>query len=120
MVTAILIPIICIYFLWLTLKEAKENEMKWLQTGTAKEEAAVFGEVLSVIKEKQRFYYHRYIIVQELAIRTESGTIKAKVITPLMKDARINDYRTGQILRVYGSWEKNWLHANRIEVVEIR
>ncbi|RDU38455.1 hypothetical protein DRW41_02505 [Neobacillus piezotolerans] len=118
MVTAILIPIICFYFLWLTLKEAKENEKKWLQTATAEEEAIVFGEVLSVIEEKQRFYYHRYIFVQELAVRTEGRQVKAKIITPLTKGVAIKGYHAGQTVRIYGCWEKNWFHANRVEIVE--
>ncbi|WP_316569037.1 hypothetical protein [Neobacillus sp. YIM B06451] len=118
MVTAILIPIICLYFLWITLKEAKENEIKWLQTGSAKEEAIVTGEVQSVFKERQRFYYHRYIFVQELIIRTETGTAKARIITPLMKGASPINYHAGQVVRIYGSWEKNWFHANRVEFVE--
>ncbi|WP_053366081.1 hypothetical protein [Bacillus sp. FJAT-27245] len=118
MVTAILIPIICLYFLWITLREAKENERKWLQSGTTKEEAIVTGEVQSVFKEKQRFYYHRYIFVQELTIRTEAGTAKAKIITPLMKGAAPTNYYTGQVVRVYGSWDKNWFYANRVEIVK--
>ncbi|WP_059170022.1 hypothetical protein [Bacillus sp. FJAT-27445] len=118
MVTAILIPIICLYFLWLTLKEAKENEKRWLQTATANEEAVVNGTITSIFQEKQRFYYHRYIIVQELMIKADMGQIKAKIITPLTKVAAIKDYRVGQELRIYGSWEKNWFHANRVEAAD--
>lgn len=114
MVTAILIPLICLYFLWLSIKEAKENEKKWLEAGKANEEAIVEGTISSVTLEKQKYYYHRYLIVQELTIKATSGLVKARVIKPLTKDAVINEYHPGEEVRLYGSWQKNWFHVNRV------
>ncbi|MDF2858769.1 MAG: hypothetical protein K0Q87_4620, partial [Neobacillus sp.] len=39
MVTAIVIPIICLYFFWLTKKEIEEHDIKWLAAGEVKQEA---------------------------------------------------------------------------------
>ncbi|WP_158587579.1 DUF4131 domain-containing protein [Neobacillus notoginsengisoli] len=118
MVTAILIPLICLYFLWLTIREARENEEKWLDSGKAKEEAFLEGTITSILQEKQRFYYHRYLAVQELSIKSAGGTVQARIITPLTKDANLKDFRPGQTVRIYGSWQKNWFHANRVETTE--
>jgi len=115
LVTAILIPLICLYFLWLSIREAKENEKKWLKAGKAKEEAIVEGMITSVTLEKQRFYYHRYLIVQELAMKTASGMVKARIIMPLTKDSVLKEYQPGHSFRLYGSWQKNWFHVNRVE-----
>ncbi|CEG26699.1 hypothetical protein [Bacillus sp. B-jedd] len=115
MVTAILIPIICFYFLWLSVREAKENEKKWLEAGIAKEEAIVEGMINSVTLEKQRFYYHRFLLVQELTMKTASGILKARIIVPLRKNSVIEEYHPGRGVRLYGSWQKNWFHVNRVE-----
>ena len=46
MVTAIVIPIICFYFYWLTKKEMRESQQKWLQLKTVAEEAVISGEIV--------------------------------------------------------------------------
>jgi F0F1-type ATP synthase membrane subunit a len=70
MVTAVVIPIICLYFYWITRKEMKLNDSKWLALAEIKKEAVVTGEIRSISTEKQRFYYHRYILVYELTLQT--------------------------------------------------
>ena len=77
MVTAILIPIICLYFFWLTRKERIENDRKWLETGNVRQEAVVTGEIKGITEEKQRFYYHRYIVVQSIKLQTSTKVITA-------------------------------------------
>ncbi|MEH7493268.1 hypothetical protein V7177_13575, partial [Neobacillus niacini] len=66
MVTAVVIPIICLYFYWITRKEMKLNDSKWLASAEVRKEAVLTGEIRSVNREKQRFYYHRYTLLYEL------------------------------------------------------
>jgi hypothetical protein len=58
MVTAVVIPIICLYFYWITRKEMKLNDSKWLAAAEVSKEAVLTGEIRSFNREKQRFYYH--------------------------------------------------------------
>lgn len=105
MVTAIVIPIICLYFYWLTKKEMRENDRKWLEAAEVREEAILTGEIKSITEEKQRFYYHRYIFVQEINLQTETKLIKAKKITPLQKNTQIDKFTIGEVIRIHGHWE---------------
>ncbi|MEH7305307.1 hypothetical protein [Neobacillus drentensis] len=107
MVTAIVIPIICLYFFWLTKKEMKENDTKWALAGHVQQEAVVTGVIKSLIEEKQRFYYHRFIYVQSLKLQTETKFITIQKITPITKDFQIVSFKVGEYIRVYGKWEEN-------------
>ena len=119
MVTAIVIPIICLYFYWLTKKEMKEHDRKWLSAGEVKHEGIITGEIKSILQERQRFYYHRYIFVQELHIQTETKLIKARKITPLSKSVLIDEFIAGDVVRIYGSWEGSRFQFNKSEVISI-
>ncbi|CAH2713388.1 hypothetical protein BACCIP111895_00523 [Neobacillus rhizosphaerae] len=105
MVTAIVIPIIVLYFYWLTKKEMKEHDKKWLACGNVQQEAVLIGEIISLTEEKQRFYYHRYIFVQTLKLKTAAKLITAKKVTPITKNMKIEPFNVGEVIRLYGSWE---------------
>lgn len=119
MVTAVVIPIICLYFYWITRKEMKLNDSKWLALAEIKKEAVVTGEIRSISTEKQRFYYHRYILVYELTLQTETKLIKAKKIIPIKNNMEIAAFSIGEVIRVYGSWAGNHFHFNEYQIVHI-
>ncbi|WP_419888578.1 hypothetical protein ACN6MT_25480 [Neobacillus niacini] len=119
MVTAIVIPIICLYFYWITKKEMKLNDHKWLELAEVKKEAIATGEIKSISQEKQRFYYHRFILVQELTLQTETKLIKAKKIIPIKNNIKIDTFSIGEVIRIYGSWEGNHFHFNEYQIVHI-
>lgn len=117
MVTAIVIPIICLYFYWLTMKEMKENDIKWLATAEVRQESMVTGEIKGIIEEKQRFYYHRYLFVQALTLQTKTKLIKVKKITPLKKNIQIDSFKVGNVIRVFGSWEGSQFLFSHYEAI---
>jgi hypothetical protein len=117
MVTAIVIPIICLYFYWITRKEMKENDIKWLKAGEVQQEAILTGEIKSINEEKQRFYYHRYLFVQELKLQTKTKLIIVKKITPIEKNAKINAFTIGEYIRVYGGWKGNQFYFKHYETI---
>ncbi|MGJ7910557.1 hypothetical protein [Neobacillus sp. LXY-1] len=104
MVTAIIIPIVLIYFYWLTKKEMKEHDAKWLATAEVPHEAIVKGKILNVREEKQRYYYHRYILVQILQLQTNAKTITAKKTSPIHKNMKKDVFNPGDVILLYGSW----------------
>lgn len=115
MVTAIVIPIICLYFFWLTRKEMRESQQKWLQLKTVAEEAVITGEVVQLSGHKQRFSYYRFIYVLELTILTESKKWQVKKIIPIERDFQIPSITLGDKVHVYGNWKENYFQVNRIE-----
>lgn len=117
MVTAIVIPIICFYFFWLTRREMKEQDLKWLNTGSVPQEAVLTGQIKNIVEEKQRFYYHRYIFVQEIKLQTHHKLVVIKKITPLTKNMKIDKFIIGEMIRIYGMWEGSTFIFNQYEVV---
>jgi hypothetical protein len=115
MVTAVVIPIICLYFFWITRKEMKLNDRKWLALADIQKEAVVTGEIRSIRREKERFYYHRYVLVYELTLQTETKLIKAKKIIPIKNNMEIASFSIGEVIRIYGSWEGNHFHFNEYQ-----
>ncbi|MGG1398260.1 hypothetical protein ABE288_10705 [Bacillus salipaludis] len=115
MVTAIVIPVILLYFYLITKKEMKVQDTKWLSLENIPQEAVTVGEIKSIYEEKQRYYYHRYIFVQEMRLQTESRQITIKKITPLTKTAVIETFKVGEFLRVYGYWESSQLVFSHFE-----
>ena len=93
----------------------KEQDTKWLNAGNVRLEAVITGEIKSIVEERQRFYYHRYIFVQSLKLQTSSKLTTAKMITPIKKGAKINSFTKGDVIRVYGSWEGSAFLFNHYE-----
>ena len=60
MVTAILIPIVVIYFYWLSKKEMQANYEEWVKLEDISEEALISGKIIEAQEQKERFYYHRF------------------------------------------------------------
>ncbi|MHC0037293.1 hypothetical protein [Pseudoneobacillus sp. C159] len=120
MVTAILIPIICFYFYWLSKKEIKENEQKWLNLNEIVEEAILNGKIIQIDEYKKRFYYHRYIRVIDIKLQTETKILNVKRITPYIKPIESVPLRTGDNVKLYGNWKENEFHFLRFEPIKIK
>ncbi|MDF2039575.1 hypothetical protein P2R12_21805 [Cytobacillus oceanisediminis] len=116
MVTAIVIPIICLYFFWLTKKEMREGYEKWASLKNVPEEAIISGEVVQISENRQRYSYSRYVHVLELTIQTKSNRhSNIKKITPLMKNIRIPSVKIGDSVHLYGNWEDDFFQVGRIQ-----
>jgi len=85
----------------------KENDSKWASAGHVQHEAILIGEIKSIIEEKQRFYYHRYIHVQSLRLQTETKLITVQKITPITKGFQKVSFKVGDTIKVYGMWKDN-------------
>lgn len=117
MVTAIVIPIICLYFYRLTKKEMRESYIKWAELNNVPEEAIISGEIVHVSESKQRFHYHRYVHVLDLTIQSSGQKQwKVKKITPLMKEAILPFVTVGDKVHLYGNWKEDYFHVSRINV----
>jgi hypothetical protein len=117
MVTAILVPIICIYFYWLTKKELKENHQKWLDLRNLHEEAMVLGEVIQIEESRMKFYYNRYVHVTDILLKTNSKSIRVKRIIPIINMVEPCQIEIGDMVRLYGNWQENEFRFLRYELI---
>lgn len=98
----------------------RENDHKWLAVAEVREDAILTGEIKSITEERQRFYYHRYIFVQEIKLQTETKLIKAKKITPLQKNTQMDLFTIGDVIRIYGHWEGSNFHFNQYQQINTK
>lgn len=113
MVTAIVIPIVLIYFYLLTKKEMQENYDEWLQLEQIPEEAIVSGKIIEVREQKERFYYHRFNHVSVLKINTGVKELIVKKVTPLKKGAVPPVFKEGENVHLYGNWKQGYFAVSR-------
>lgn len=114
MVTAIVIPIILIYFYWITQKEMKENYKQWIALEAITEEATITGVVVNVSEQKERYYYHRFNHVLILKVISNNKEYTVKKITPLRKGNLYPTVEVGDEVQLYGNWKENYFRINRI------
>lgn len=117
MVTAILIPIICIYFYWVTKKERKESHQKWLDLKNLHEEAIISGEVVNIEVNRKKFYYNRYVHVTDIQLKTNSKSINVKRVIPIINEVEPCQLKIGDSVRLYGNWKENEFRFLRYELV---
>jgi hypothetical protein len=113
MVTAIVIPIVLVYFYWLTKKEMQENYEQWIKLEDIPEEAIVSGKIIEVSEHKERFYYHRFNHVSVLKIDTGGKKVVVKKLTPLRKGSKPTEFKEGDSLHLYGNWKDEYFAINR-------
>lgn len=117
MVTAVLIPIICIYFYLVSKKELKENEKKWLNLTNLHEEAIVSGKIISLNESKKRFYYHRNIQIVQIQLQTETKIIQVQRVVPYTNQKTDLPFIIGDRVRLYGNWQENEFHFLRFDIL---
>lgn len=113
MVTAVVIPLVLIYFYWLTKKEMQENYEEWVKLENISEEALVSGKIIDVHEHKERFYYHRFNHVSVLKVQTGVKELTVKKITPIRKGTVPPVFKVGEIVHLYGNWKKGYFAINR-------
>lgn len=93
----------------------KVKEREWLTIGDVRDEAILTGKVVSTRHEKQRFYYHRYILVQEIRIQTDTGIQIAKKMIPFKQENNLQEFLEGESVRLIGSWDRNFFLFERFD-----
>ncbi|MEN8699325.1 hypothetical protein [Bacillus infantis] len=114
MVTAIVIPIICLYFFWVTRKERRKSEAEWSNIGTASEEAVIEGKVIALHLEKQQYYHHLHVWVLEIRLQAATETIIARKLQAADQDFRNPGLKEGEYVIFFGKWQKDIFIINRL------
>ncbi|RFU71146.1 hypothetical protein D0469_04200 [Peribacillus saganii] len=115
MVTAIVIPILCLYFYYITKKEMREQDAKWLSIGKVPEEAIVSGEIVSISIEKEKYYYHRYVYNQHIILQTKTGNIHLIKKQPAKQKMSELTFQKQERITAFGTWENRKFLVNRIQ-----
>jgi hypothetical protein len=119
LVTAIVIPIIIIYFFIISKQDLQTHTEKWLALEDVYEEAMVAGKIHQMSERQERFYYHRYVHILELTLMNNHKTIAVSKITPLTKGKVItNDLQLGDEIRVFGNWKEGHFRFKRYELLQ--
>lgn len=114
MVTAILIPLICIYFYWLTRSEWKRKKYEWENISHIVEYSRLIGEIQAITKEQEKFYYGLYLDVYILEVLHNGKTIQAMRKLPVNFEQPHFEDLINKKVALYGKWEQHVFLINRI------
>lgn len=119
MVTAIVIPIIIIYFFIISKRDLQTHTEKWLALEDVYEEASIAGKIHRMSEKKERFYYHRYVHILELTLLNNHKATVVSMVTPITKGKIItNDFQLGDEIRVFGNWKEGHFRFKRYEFIQ--
>ncbi|CAG9619840.1 hypothetical protein [Sutcliffiella rhizosphaerae] len=107
MVTAIVIPILIIYFFWITKKEKQKQLEKWRRLTEVPLEARLEGEILTVHTDKKRFYHELYSLETILHIKSKKGKYTAIYKQPCQDNSIPPSLIVGQSVELLGQWNEN-------------
>lgn len=118
MVTAVVIPIIFFYFLYITIKERKKRIQKWNEIGNVREESIVRGKILQVYSATERYIGNYYISKTTLLIMTSNGSVKASVQSPIISESKQYEFEHNTFITCYGQWKGSSFHFQRYQIEE--
>ena len=114
MVTGILIPLICIYFYWLTRKEWKQMRKEWENTVNVQEHSRLSGELQSITKQREKFYLGLYLDVYLLEIKHDGKSSVALRKIPTNSGQYQFENFLFQKVTLYGRWDEGVFLINRL------
>lgn len=105
MVTAIVIPVLFLYFYYITRKERKQFYNQWLQIGKVTEEAWVKGTITGIQEKTEHYYYNYKIYVIDLLLQHENEKVTARIQFPAIDSLQKPSFRIGETIICYGEWK---------------
>ena len=115
MVTAVVIPILILYFWWISVKEIKKQKKRWLSVSEVKEDSIIEGVIRSVTNKRERFYYHYFLNVTEIKLFHQNNIVLAQIKTPDTPEIQITTLNGGETVRLIGYWNESIFIVSRWE-----
>jgi hypothetical protein len=115
-VTAIVIPIIILYFYYLSKREAKKKIESWMSVGTVPEEDKFDGVISNIFTELEQFYHGKYVWHCELKVKTESSVVKVIMRKPYVDNFNSPPLQRGRTITCNGKWKDGVFLANKLEL----
>ncbi|WP_096154760.1 MULTISPECIES: hypothetical protein [Bacillus] len=118
MVTAVVIPILIIYFWWISVKEIKKQKKRWLSVSEVKEESILDGVIKGISNKRERFYYHYFIKITEIKLSHQNKIVSTQIKMPDTPDWQQPTLKVGDQLRLIGLWHENVFIVSRWEHIK--
>jgi hypothetical protein len=119
MVTAIVIPILIIYFYWVAKKEAAYQRKKWESLTSVSLEARIQGEIIHIQSEKKRFHHQLFMMVTTIQVKENNDKLHTVLLRePLTPSWSLPVYRIGDSIQILGRWDTGVFHAGEIITVK--
>jgi hypothetical protein len=118
MVAAIVIPMIFLYFLYITMKERKRRIEKWQQIGDIKEETFLSGKVIQSLTRSKRFVGKYYISETTLLVKRDYETYKAILRLPITPSYEAIHIDGETLITCYGYWDNKIFYFGRYKINE--
>ncbi|OZM58475.1 hypothetical protein CIB95_02595 [Lottiidibacillus patelloidae] len=115
-VTAIVIPIIILYFYYLSRREIKKKLESWLNVGTVSEDVQLEGTISTIFTELEQFYHGKYVWSCELKVKTSDSVVKVKMKKPYVDNFTSPSLEKGRPVICNGIWKDGVFLANKIEL----
>ncbi|MBM7621720.1 hypothetical protein JOC95_003628 [Bacillus tianshenii] len=115
MVTAIVIPILILYFYWVTKKEKAKQRQNWEMLDQVRLEARIYGTITYLHTEKKRYYHELYMMVTTIRMQSGDRTITAVYRQPFKQGWKEFNLHPGSIVTLEGQWEKDTFIAGIIK-----
>lgn len=115
MVTAIVIPILILYFYWITKKEKAKQLREWEMLDHVRLEARIQGTITDLSTVKKRYYHEMYMMVTTIRLQTNDRTVPVLLRQPFTQDWKEINLQSGNTVLVEGQWEKDMFIAGNIK-----
>lgn len=114
-VAAIVIPILFIYFYFLTSREKSKQIYKWKRVGVVPEESRIMGKVDSIQQSTERFYQNYKVVLFIFTITSDDKRIRAVKKMPLGDEVPAVDIDKTTPVIMTGRWNKQTFLINKIQ-----
>ncbi|WP_339145696.1 MULTISPECIES: hypothetical protein [unclassified Sutcliffiella] len=118
MVTAIVIPVLILYFYWITRKEAAKQKARWENLCDIPLESRVEGKVVDLHTEKKHFYHQLFTLDTTIRIQNINKTITIVYKQPYTESNSPPSLMPGDELMIHGMWEDDLFRAGEILTIK--
>jgi hypothetical protein len=120
MVAAIVIPIIFLYFLYIAIRDRRQQYSKWLNLEHVKEEAYLGGKVIQVTSRTERYVGKHLVSITTLLLQDKFKVQKAVRKLPKIDSSPPFNVEEGTYIRCYGYWDRDLFIFNRYNIMETK
>ncbi len=114
LVTAIVIPLLFLFFLFIVRKERKKQYQKWRDFGKIEEKTVESGIVQRIFSEKRKYYHELYVSRTELVIDNGVKVFQVIIEKPSDQKEATLEINQNDFVTCYGTWHNHSFLANRI------
>jgi hypothetical protein len=120
MVTAIVIPILILYFFFSVINERRKHFYSWKELSNINEEAILSGEIRQVVTSVETYVgKYKIFIVRLLIQSSHHSNLQVIQKQPIIDNSEIsNPFKEGQFITCSGVWEGKTFLISRFEIKE--